>query len=265
MKRSVINVVGIATAALFLSACGTTNVKPTQEVAPPAPPAPPPKVLVPQEAVLANVPAWFLATQAVDGDWLLVVGTGVSRDLNMALKKAKLEAQSQLAGRIATEIDSITKSYKKDAGPDVEFVESTEAFVRKLVEEVKISGGQVTNKVVVPEGRAYRAYVQIRYPIANAVSKVAKMGPAVLEEELNARRASRNQGVNVKIENTGSGNVSKTSEPRVVVNNTVGGGSVSDPGATVTPIDDSGIVVRGTRATETSGPLNLSGDELEEN
>lgn len=265
-KSNIIRAVIISVFGAVVSGCATSSKPAKEVVAPPPPPSTPTRVVSTQETVLSNVPAWFLEPQASDGEWVYVVGTGVSRDLSMSLQKARLEAQSRVAESVEANIDILTKSYKNDTGPVSAVTESTEVIVRKLVDSIVISKGQMVNKVIVPEGNAYRAYVKMRYPIAATASKTVTTTPMQAAESdldrLKSERAASNKAPKVVVNN----NVS-ADNPVTVINN------VPTARVAARPLDgsqpgDTGIIIRGTRATESSAPLgvdSIPADRLEEN
>jgi hypothetical protein len=145
----------VVIAALGVAACGTKEVRQTPDLASNAPSV---------TAVTSAIPSWYLVSSTTDSEVIIASGTGISRDLAMSSEKALLDAQRQIADRVAAEIDGLTKSYRQDAG-SAGFIENTEQLVRKLVSDIQVGGYNITNKIVLPEGREYRTFIQLRYPM----------------------------------------------------------------------------------------------------
>lgn len=115
--------------------------------------------------VMSNIPDWYINPPESDQDALYVVGTSISRDLAMSVQKAQLDAETHLASKIAGEVSSLTKDYKREVGD--EYLQSTEIVTNKLTAEVKVIGGVVAKKEIIPEGGGFRTYVMMKYPIGS--------------------------------------------------------------------------------------------------
>ena len=209
---------------------------------------PAPQASVPQSVVPASVtsspPAWFVEQPESTAEFAYVVGTAVSRDISMSGHKAQLDAETHLANKLAGGISTLTKDYKRDVGD--EFAQSTEIATNKVATDVKIAGADVVKKQVTPEGGGFRTYVLLKFPLGSKTqvppshisNQNFKESQETAERELRQRTDERRS----------------TSESPTISN-----------ASTVSPVvDNSGIVIRETLATETSGPLGLA-DKLEEN
>ena len=120
----------------------------------------------PPANVAANIPAWFIMQPESTPEAVFVAGSAISRDLSMSGHKAQLDAETHLANKIAGEIRTMTKDYKRDAGD--EFVQSTEIVSNKIAADVKIIGGIVVDRRIVAEGGGFRTYVLLKYPLGNS-------------------------------------------------------------------------------------------------
>lgn len=212
--------VALAVAALALSACASA-------------PAPAPKVVEPNftsNAVAGKIPAWFLKQPESTASAIYVVGTAKSADLSMVEHKAVIDAQSKLAYKLAGEVDSMAKDYKREAGE--EFSQTTEQATRRTATGVKVAGYTVVDRVLYPEGSGFRTYILLKYTVqAQPVAAVSH--ETALNDELSAAKADR--------------------APRIA------------SAAKVTKVpDNSGITIRETLATPESKPLGVA-DEAEEN
>lgn len=159
---------------LSLTACGSNVVK-TME--------PGEKTV----STVENVPSWFLKTDYKDNGHVYAVGTAESQDITLSLDKALLNAQTEVAGKVNSVIDALTKQYKHDVGDKV--YENTEQIKRSLVADVDVSKYEIINKKVVAVGGNYRSYVQIRYPTSELIKATeARMNVGKVEsftKELN--------------------------------------------------------------------------------
>lgn len=218
---------------VLLSACAST----------PMPKAGGPLAVAPT-SVTSNTPAWFMEQPESTAEFVYVVGTAISRDISMSGHKAQIDAETHLANKIGGEINTLTKDYKRDVGE--EFVQSTEIVANKIATDVKIIGGDIVKKQVTPEGGGFRTYVLLKFPLGN--------NNLILQNYVNRKNFKGSQ------ENAERELRQRTEERRPVSEN-----SISSPQPVVSPTaDNSGIVIRETLATSTSGPLGLA-DKEEEN
>lgn len=122
-----------------------------------------------QQRVKSSVkasPAWFLSPPVSNQYVVFTSGSSVSTSLSMSRNKAILDAQTQLADQISSVISGMTRQYERDYGVNtVNSMTDTEVVVRKIVSEVDISGYRVEQIEIKPEGRFYRTYVLLAYPI----------------------------------------------------------------------------------------------------
>ena len=81
---------------IALSGCSTFKADPNKTVEIPA-------------NKLDNIPQWYLAKDPDDTKFIVVTATDVSKDMQFAIDKATLSAKTQLAARLKTDIDSVTR------------------------------------------------------------------------------------------------------------------------------------------------------------
>lgn len=212
----------MAVATLFVTACAST-------------PAPAPKVAEPNftsNAVAGKIPAWYIKQPESTATTIYVVGTAKSADLSMVEHKAVIDAQSKLAYKLAGEVDSMAKDYKREAGE--EFSQTTEQATRRTATSVKVAGYTIVDRVLYPEGSGFRTYILLKYPVVAREVVAAPVSPeTALNEELNEAKAAK------AAPKMASAKVSRVP-------------------------DNSGIVVRETLATPESKPLGMA-DAAEEN
>ena len=225
MKSYKTSIIAVAVIAAFSAGCAST------------PTATAPLQVAPSKVSNA-IPGWFIDPPASTSEEIYAVGTALSRDLSMSVIKATLDADTQMAHKIAGEVNNLTKDYKQEVGDD--FSQSTQSVSNKTATNVKVIGAIPVKKVILPEGGGFRTYVLIRFPLGsnnqmlqNHNSKQSFKGSQEqAEQELERKTTERQEPV------------SQARAPRLA--------------------DNSGIVVRSTRATSDSGPLGVS-DSGEEN
>lgn len=148
------------------------------------------------QAQVESLPGWVLETPKSDATGYFAVGIGKSGDLNMALKKARMEAEFALAKQYSQMLSGSERMYQTDSAISQEkFV----ALIDKVVDEVPIVGYSVENqKIVVSDGQ-YNAYMLLKLPYdefnavlkqqrAKALDSEMKDAFAELEKRLAARR-----------------------------------------------------------------------------
>jgi len=140
-------------AALILAGCGSrsTNLTPS-----------------PTEDTIKNIPDWFLKLPT-DPDYLFAGGSMTSRDMQVALTKAKTAAQTDLAQQLETRLGNLTKQFQEEVGAD-EDSELLQQFTSatKAVTNQTLNGARVDKQKIFPEQGIYRAYVLMSLPIGQA-------------------------------------------------------------------------------------------------
>ena len=151
MKSNTLTLVACAVAMLALSGCGSTPTNVAQST------------YVPPKTVISDMPSWITKPPESTSENIYVTGTATSRDMSMSHHKAQLDAEIQLANKLAGKVSTLSKDYKRDVGD--EYTASTEIVTSKLAADVMVIGGVVEKRETVAEGAAYRTYVLLRMPI----------------------------------------------------------------------------------------------------
>ncbi len=122
----------------------------------------------PSEEVVEKIPEWMLKPPS-DNDHLFAVASATSRDLQMALQKARTTAQADLAQQLGTRLANLTKQFQEETGLQessallAQFTSATKSVTRET-----LIGAQVEQQKLLPEQEVYRAYVLMRLPIGQA-------------------------------------------------------------------------------------------------
>jgi hypothetical protein len=176
MKRALL----IAPLVVMLTACGTTDPygkRADQERA---------RAERHVEKSIDKAPKWMFelpkSSSAVYSN-----GTNTSASWEMALHKAKADAYGKICMSAGGTTSQQTKIYRADKGQASS--EVSEMVIRSSCKEVDITGVEVADKKVMPEGSQYRAYVLIALPTGDA-NVLRKYKDQVRLNELAAERAN---------------------------------------------------------------------------
>ena len=153
------------------------------------------------ESELSAVPAWALSPPQADSTGIYAVGIADSKKLQTVIRKARLEAEFELAKQYNQEISGSERAYEQDNGGE-QITEQYTALIDKLVDRIPVKGFSVIKQdVAVLDGR-YHAYILLKLPYDefNAVlqqEKIAEKDSKIkaafneLEVRLQQRRAER--------------------------------------------------------------------------
>lgn len=121
-----------------------------------------------RERTLASQPSWYVNVPT-DTNNLYAAATETSRDLQMALDKAKLRARTELATQVEAKIESRQKLFGQETGADTasELMRQFDDAQKVIVSQV-INGTRVAQQVTVPEGEVFRSYVLMQMPVGPA-------------------------------------------------------------------------------------------------
>ena len=121
-----------------------------------------------------EVPEWFLAKEDSDSRFITVTATDVSKDMQFAIDKATLNAQIQIAGRLRSDINSLTRETSLESGYGVKDVEREIDRVSKTRVQQAIGFFKREHLAVLREGDNYRAYVMFKISVEDARRLTAK-------------------------------------------------------------------------------------------
>lgn len=115
-----------------------------------------------------QIPDWFLQPPT-DAEHLYASASATSRDMQIALQKAKATAQMDLAQQLGTRLGDLTRQFSEETGmaEDSQLL-SQFSSATKTVTDQAMSGARVEKKELLPERQVYRAYLQMVLPIGQA-------------------------------------------------------------------------------------------------
>lgn len=138
-----------------LVGCSTTN-KPTAEVGTINPPA--------SVKPTVAIPSWY-NQQPSSEDNLYSVGTAASRDLQLSLDMAILNAKTNLADRLNSRVKAQTKIYSNQTSTDDNFKnnQQVERAVKNSIADVDVAGYAVSKSETLQENGVFRTFVLLEY------------------------------------------------------------------------------------------------------
>jgi len=129
-----------------------------------------------------QIPEWFLQ-KPIDGV-ITVTATDVSKDMQFAIDKATLNAKVQLAERLGTKVESLTRESALESGHGVKEVQREIDRVSKVRINQEINFFTREHIAVLREGDHFRAYVMLKITNNDARRLTAKDNSKSREERL---------------------------------------------------------------------------------
>lgn len=108
------------------------------------------------EKELSNIPDWVLNPPQNDTTGVYGIGIGESSKISMAIKKATLNAQFELAKAFNQEMSGNEKSYSQDSGNGI--TEQYTQLIDTIVDSVPMSGYVTVKQEAVTNGGKYTVY-----------------------------------------------------------------------------------------------------------
>jgi hypothetical protein len=133
-------------------------------------------------------PEWFTRLPEDSPQMLFSAGVGQSVDEQMAYDKARMIAERKLVELMSSQVRSLTKSYRADIGESMQ--ERFESTVQKTANG-ELIGAQRVDSQATFDGRYYKVYVLLRYPLSenNVLRKEREGARSKREADLRAERA----------------------------------------------------------------------------
>jgi len=193
MKLAKLSAVAICASLVACASTQKAEVPVPQAVAQPAPqvyqaPAHPYAMPAQPQRVITPAPEWFVQLPVDTADMMFAAGTATSVDEQMAYNKARMFAEQKLIESMTARVRSLTKSYRADSGDALN--ERFEQTIQKTASG-ELIGAQRVDSRATHDGRYYKVYVLLRYPLGenNILRKERNQAQARKESELRAGRA----------------------------------------------------------------------------
>ena len=170
LSLSTMRILSLLVVLLFLAACGqtTSGVDPLQTQ----------KRIDQQlekqqevkEDIVSDIPDWWLNPPMDTQDIFYFVGSGESKQLQMSLDIAILEAKEELASAIDSTLRSQTTKFITQSGleDDMVLTSSLEEATKAIIRDTQVGGYRVAKKDVQAKGNKYMAYVLLEYIAGHA-------------------------------------------------------------------------------------------------
>ena len=193
MKLAKLSAIAICASLVACASTQKTEAPVPQVVAQPAPQvyqAPAHPYAMPAQPVrtVVSAPDWFVRLPEDTADMMFAAGTATSVDEQMAYNKARMFAEQKLIETMTARVRSLTKSYRADSGDALN--ERFEQTIQKTASG-ELIGAQRVDSRATHDGRYYKVYVLIRYPLgeSNVLRKERNQTQARKESELRSGRA----------------------------------------------------------------------------
>lgn len=144
------------------------------------------------EQAVSKAPSWYVQPP-VDANSIYAAGTETSPDMQMSMDMAVLSAKRALAAQIGNRLSSKMKDFAMQvgSGDDVQVTKEIERVTTNVITEVNLAGFTREKSELVAQGKGYRTFVLLRYPLGDSnrmiVDQMKKS--AVLDAKLRASKA----------------------------------------------------------------------------
>lgn len=121
-----------------------------------------------QTTTEGEVPDWYL-NKPEDPNFLYEPATATSQDMQLAVDKAVQAGRTGIGRQVETKIQAIQKRFQEETGvgEDAQLLDQmTQAS--KTVVSTSLTGSKEINKKIIKDGKMWRAYVLVQYPLGAA-------------------------------------------------------------------------------------------------
>jgi len=119
-------------------------------------------------ATALNVPNWFVSPPQ-DPNYLFSSTTAMSRELQLAIDKAKQMSRADLGTQLEVKVEGMTKNFTEEVGANqdtellTQFSEASKSVVATVLKSARVKDQEIT-----VENGIYRAYVLMELPLGAA-------------------------------------------------------------------------------------------------
>lgn len=115
------------------------------------------------EKTLSNIPNWYMKPPKSNEEGFFAAGTGISSTLDMALTKARINAEFELAKMYRQIVSGNERAFTSEttntATDTSKVVSHTEKTVDKLIANAELTEYDIQDTKVIREGTQYRVYL----------------------------------------------------------------------------------------------------------
>jgi len=116
----------------------------------------------------ASTGGWNKIETPTDPDYLYATGTAESKDLQVAIDKATMNARTEIARQLELKLNTLQKSFAEEVGNIDTELNQLYSSATKAVVSTQLIGSKIKESKYKEENGKYRAVVMVEYPIANA-------------------------------------------------------------------------------------------------
>lgn len=126
------------------------------------------------ETAISKTPSWYVQPPQ-DANALYTTGTEASPDMQMAMDMAVLTAKRNLAFQLGARTSAMMKDFAGQAGTggDAEVAREIDRVTKSVAADINVAGFIREKSEIIAEGKNFRAFALIRYPIGEANKIVA--------------------------------------------------------------------------------------------
>ncbi|MGE5314061.1 MAG: hypothetical protein ACM3Q4_05160 [Acidobacteriota bacterium] len=121
-----------------------------------------------QTTTEGDIPDWYL-NKPEDPNFLYEPATATSQDMQLAVDKAVQAGRTGIGRQVETKIQALQKRFQEETGvgEDAQLLDQmTQAS--KTVVSTSLTGSKEINKKIIKDGKMWRAYVLVQYPLGAA-------------------------------------------------------------------------------------------------
>jgi hypothetical protein len=126
------------------------------------------------ESAISKTPTWFVQPPQ-DANAIYTTGTEASPDMQMAMDMAVLSAKRALAFQLGARTSAMMKDFagQTGTGGDAEVAREIDRVTKSVAADINVAGFIRAKSEMIAEGKNFRAFALIRYPIGEANKIVA--------------------------------------------------------------------------------------------
>lgn len=158
-----------------------------------------------QESV-AKAPSWYIQPP-VDANSIYAAATETSSDMQMSMDMAVLSAKRTLAAQIINRVSSKMNEFAMQVGSndDNQVTKEIDRVTQLVITEVNLAGFTREKSELIAQGKGYRTYVLLRYPLGESnrmiVDQMKKS--AVLNAKLRSSEAFKELEKEIEVARSG--------------------------------------------------------------
>ena len=123
---------------------------------------------------ISKMPSWY-TQPPVDANALYASASESSPDMQMSMDAAILSAKRQLANSLGARVSELMNNYalQTGTGNDAQVVQEISRVAKSVTTDINLAGFVREKSEVIQEGRNFRSFVLLRYPVGETNRIVA--------------------------------------------------------------------------------------------